>query len=218
MNPIINKLQDIITIWYSGGMRGNSIYRILAVHPEVYWNNDIQKTCSLDAENCVDSLTLPETVSTFNCTPGKSYNSVYAFAYSSYHCICFMHDTNFKYIVKQWLLSPKKQLLFSTKHSTNMPLTSLPDKPFIWLYGNRHRIEFPITYFPPTDHPFAYNLNIDKLYSEKYIEFEEEYYKLISHFNLSSKINRVRAFILLSLEREKYINNYLKPFYCHSNT
>ena len=32
-------LDNIIPVWYTHGMRGNAIYRILATHPEAYWYN-----------------------------------------------------------------------------------------------------------------------------------------------------------------------------------
>ena len=33
-------------IWYVQGMRGNAVYRILAAHPEVYWNYHLQQASS----------------------------------------------------------------------------------------------------------------------------------------------------------------------------
>ena len=59
-----------------------------------------------------------------------------------------------------------------------------------------------------SSNPMAYNLNIDNLFSTDYITFETEYYKLINRFNLTSCLNRVRAFILLVLERENYISKF----------
>jgi hypothetical protein len=33
-------LDNFIPVWYTHGMRGNAIYRILAAHPEVYWDKN----------------------------------------------------------------------------------------------------------------------------------------------------------------------------------
>ena len=117
------------------------------------------------------------------------------------------------------ILSYKNKILFSSSHP-NWPsgatcdkkkLLTLTDKPHIWLYGSLNRNYLSSNkssihkYYEPSPHPLAYNINIDNLYSQDYLTFETEYYKLIKHFNLTSCLNRVRAFILLNLERDKYI-------------
>ena len=66
----------------------------------------------------------------------------------------------------------------------------------------------PILQYAPSTNPLAYNLNINNLFSTDYITFETEYFKLIAHFNLTSCLNDIRAFILLVLERENYISKF----------
>jgi hypothetical protein len=48
------------------------------------------------------------------------------------------------------------------------------------------------------------------LYSKNYEEFECEYYKIINYFNLTTQINRVRAYILVTLERQNFFQKYHK--------
>ena len=60
----------------------------------------------------------------------------------------------------------------------------------------------------PSNNKSIYNLNINKLLSEDYDEFEEEYLKLTWSFNLDCKINSVRSFILLWREKQKRLGKY----------
>ena len=55
----------------------------------------------------------------------------------------------------------------------------------------------------PSNNKLVYNLNINKLLSEDYKEFEDEYLKLTWTFNLDCKVNSVRSFILLWREKQK---------------
>jgi hypothetical protein len=205
-----------ITIWYEGGMRGNSIYRILAAHPEVYWNPKFQLST---IETIAHPLDLPEQVTAFNIVSNSSSDAnllkvvgkdIYVFAYSTYHCCCMKDDINFYKIIEAWAPSNDGTILFCCQHRKHKNLNKLPNKSFIWVYGNKNRVKWNNEYYEPCVHPFAYNLNLDALYSTDYLTFETEYYKLIAHFNLTSRLNRVRAFILLSLEREQYIKKWLK--------
>ena len=217
--------QKPINIWYSRGMRGNSIYRILAAHPEVYWNFTFQQSSH---EMLQHPLDLPETVSGFNApnvpVVEKNFNDIdyLQFGYTTYHTIGYVGDVNTNKMIKEWIISKsyldKKLFLMChpvekyriDKKATYQPesLLTLDSNPHIWVYGTRDRLNMTKMYFQPSPHPLAYNLNIDALYSTDYATFETEYYKLIVHFNLTSCLNRVRAFILLSLERDKYISKF----------
>ena len=228
--------QKPINIWYSRGMRGNSIYRILAAHPEVYWNFTFQQSSH---EMLQHPLDLPETVAGFNpsidLAPHEerkySTNNIpylqndipyLQFGYTTYHTGGYVGDVNTNKIIKEWIISKsyldKKLFLMChpvekyriDKKATYQPesLLTLDSNPHIWVYGTRDRLNRTKMYFQPSPHPLAYNLNIDALYSTDYATFEAEYYKLIAHFNLTSCLNRVRAFILLSLERDKYISKF----------
>jgi hypothetical protein len=217
-NKIIN--EKAIIIWYAQFMRGNSIYRILAAHPEVYWNPYIQKVSEEFIEHPLD---LPEQVAAFNIVSISSSDvdllkvlekSLYAFAYSTYHTLAYI-DNNINTLIKEWIISKsfldKKLFLIKHpkyyKHSPD-DLLALDNTPHIYVYGTLNRLKEPIKYYPPSLNPQAYNLNLDALFSKDYITFETEYYKLINHFNLTSCLNRVRAFILLVLEREDYISKF----------
>jgi hypothetical protein len=234
MNIDYNKIikEKAIIIWYFVGMRGNSIYRILAAHPEVYWNSTLQLASQEILQHPLD---LPETVSGFNAPDeittdaekkGYFLNGInyLQFAYTTYHSTAGTigwESTN--EMIKAWITSksyldkklfvichPAKKYKILTKnaHLYYSSLLPLDNKPHIWVYGTTNRLKINKIYFKPSPNPLAYNLNLDALYSTDYSTFETEYYKLIAHFNLTSCLNRVRAFILLSLEREKYISKF----------
>jgi len=219
-------------------MRGNSIYRILAAHPEVYWNPAFQKSSHEIIQHPLD---LPETVSSFNASTDlvldeekeHSINNMpymqdcipyLQFAYTTYHTAGYIGGPITNKMIKAWIISkayldkklflmchpPKKYRSYRITTYQPESLLTLDDKPHIWLYGTTDRFNMGKIYFKPSPHPLAYNLNIDALYSTDYATFETEYYKLIAHFNLTSCLNRVRAFILLSLERDNYISKFYK--------
>jgi hypothetical protein len=207
-----------IIVWYLMGMRGNSIYRILAAHPEVYWNPTVQLSSH---EMLQHPLDLPETVSGFNAMHSDKNGFIKSvpylqFGYTTYHAVGFIGDSNTNKMLKAWITSnsylDKKLFLLchpaSFYETTAESLLTLDSKPHIWLYGTRDRLNMPKVYINSSPNPLAYNLNVDALYSTDYSTFETEYYKLIAHFNLTSCINRVRAFILLSLERDNYISKF----------
>lgn len=217
-NKIIK--EKAIIIWYWPAMRGNSIYRILSAHHETYWNPILQQSSH---EMLQHPLDLPETVSGFN-SPDASKNATglieninyLQFAYTTYHTTgrIDMDNVNTYKVIKAWIASKSylDKKLFVMSHPADMykdsSLLTLDDKPHIWLYGTIDRLGIDKHYIKPSPNPLAYNLNLDALYSTDYVTFETEYYKLIAHFNLTSCITRVRAFILLSLEREAYISKF----------
>jgi hypothetical protein len=231
MNIDYNKIikEKAIIIWYFGGMRGNSIYRILAAHPEVYWDSALHISSHEILQHPLD---LPETVSGFNAPDEittdaekkgfiKDINYL-QFAYTTCHTAGYIGDINTNEMIKAWITSKsyldKKLFVIyhpAKKYRANeenfyLPesLLTLDDKPHIWIYGTLDRLNMTKTYYNPSPNPLAYNLNLDALYSTDYSTFETEYYKLIAHFNLTSCLNRVRAFILLSIERDKYISKF----------
>ena len=60
----------------------------------------------------------------------------------------------------------------------------------------------------PSNNKLVYNLNINKLLSEDYDEFEDEYRRLTWTFYLNYKVNSVRSFILLWREKQKRLVKY----------
>ena len=222
-------LDNFITIWYIHGMRGNAIYRILAAHPEVYWD------ASNKVGNSLNPLHVPSNETSI---AGLAYGTdiaakigMWKMGYATYHSCSLFTNTCFKQVMYNWannrnkilfcLLNPlvyfeSKSGSFIIKNSTHKELglsvnqykLIAPSNPHIWAYGTRNRLNMPRGYLKPSSNPLAYNLNVDALFSTDYITFETEYYKLIAHFNLTSCLNDVRAFILLVLERDKYISKF----------
>ena len=207
----------IIILWFKAGMRGNAIYRILSAHPEVFWDAKSQKFSNELIEHPLD---LPNSVASFDIPALKSRwfgVAKFRWAYSTYHTHAIFLDIYNKelpLVVSEWIATKayKHKKLFLICHPSelhNLYKDSIYNtKPHIWLYGTMNRFNKPIKYYAPSTNLLAYNLNIDALFSTDYLTFETEYFKLIAHFNLTSCLNRVRAFILLALEREQYISKF----------
>lgn len=217
---------NFIPIWYSLGMRGNAIYRILSSHPEAYVHN----TNLLDIDSLVTNLTISEIDN--NILGSKT--SSWILSYATYHTTSIFYGNEFNKIMLRWLTDNKNKLLFSCVHPpmNNMQYgdkaylvnhnqanrgVKITDKqfklldkhkPHVWVHGTRDRFNMPIMRYYPSTNPLAYNLNVDALFSKDYITFETEYFKLINHFSFTSCLNAVRAFILLVLEREDYTSKF----------
>jgi len=208
-------LDKLMVLWYSPGMRGSAIYRILAAHPEVYWNPNFQQ---MTPEFIAHPLDLPELQTVFNIDAyahRRNKLNNWKFSYCCYHTLGYVRNPSVKLLINEWISSKAyiNKYMFIYNHGkhanpTDDNLLMLDSKPHIWLYGTRNRLNMPKEYYKPSPSPLAYNINVDALYSTDYSVFETEYYKLVAHFNLTSCINRVRSFILLSTERDNYISKF----------
>ena len=214
-----NKIFPVI---YGPGMRGQSFSRIMQAHKEVYYQPDnirtwLQFSDSFIEETKLDSLAVDEEVCEFKADRDFAYNR---FANSTFH-----NDSSKTHWIKNTSLASylkekqfETKLLFQILHddiyndrlSKNIIIDKLysSDKPYVNLYGHVDRSFFPKMYFPPHERSNAININIDSLYSVDYEQFEEEYFKILRIFNLYSRLNRVRSFILLNLDRQKYMSKY----------
>jgi hypothetical protein len=198
-------------------MRGNAIFRILAVHPEVYWdkkfhaNRDPAYPSPLDIPSNITSIV------------GLAANDIadkigmWKMGYATYHAASLVGEGQWMDVLHSWMSNStnNKLLLFGIINpcdrkvrNNNRALSIITNKPHIQVYGKLDRLGMEVIEYKPSTNPQAYNLNIDNLFSTDYITFETEYYKLINHFNLTSCLNKVRAFILLVLERENYISKF----------
>lgn len=209
----------VFPILFPPGMRGNSICNIFQAHPEVFYLPDTAsyKSSNYSAASKNDSLALEEELCRIS---GDGVNR------DLYNHASFHNYTNKAYAgdissVVPYVLNKHyiNKLLFHVTHPdqyVSLPyLTNILDtlynsnKVFIYLYGKVNRPFFAKVYHPPKDNINAFNINVDMLYSKSYEEFEYEYYKIINYFNLTTQINRVRAYILLTSERQKYIDRFI---------
>jgi hypothetical protein len=207
-------INSFIPIWSYHGMRGNSIFRILAAHPEVYWDKYAHAGSKL-----LHPLYVPSNITSIESLADNDIADkigMWKMAYATYHTISSIRSPAFPTIIRNWALdfSKHRSLLFCYVNPVgdfnfvkNHKLFSM-NKPHIQVYGKLDRLGMEVIEYKPSNNPQAYNLNIDNLFSTDYITFETEYYSLIAHFNLTSCLNDVRAFILLVLEREQYISKF----------
>ena len=202
-----NKVFPII---YPAGTRGHSVCRILQTHQE-YDNASLQVT-----EDQCEYLDFCD---------NQSYNR--KLTHASFHDInnkIVNSNTSIEKYIENKLY--KNSLLFhiapvgswNTDDNFNNIIEKLyySDKVYIYLYGTVDRPYFNKRTYLPIQRPNVYNININNLYSKDYYQFEQEYFSLIHYFGLESKLNAVRSFILLNLERQelmsKYDTGYRQPF------
>jgi hypothetical protein len=203
-------ISNFISIWCNHGMRGNAIYRILSAHPEVYWDKYIHAGSKSQhplhvASNITSIVGLPD-----NDIADKI--GIWKMGYATYHTASLVGGDQWMNVLHSWISNStnNKLLLFGIINPYDRKLLKLigTNKPHIQVYGKLDRLRMKVIEYKPSTNPLAYNLNINNLFSTDYITFETEYFKLIAHFNLTSCLNQVRAFILLVLEREDYISKF----------
>ena len=194
-----NKVFPII---YPAGTRGHSVCRILQIHQEPD-NASLQVT-----EDQCEYLDFCD---------NQSYNR--KLTHASFHDLSnkiIDSNTSIEKYIENKLY--KTHLLFhiapvgswntDSKFDKVIERLYYSDKVYIYLYGTVDRPYFNKRTYLPIQRPNVYNINIDKLYSKDYYEFEQEYFNLVHYFNLDSKLNAVRSFILLNLERQELMAKY----------
>ena len=217
-------ISNFISIWCNHGMRGNAIYRILSAHPEVYWPSDPKvygdKYAYEESSTLLHPLYIASNITSIVGLVDDDIADkigIWKMGYATYHTASLVGGDQWMEVLDNWVSNStnNKLLLFGIINprdrkvrNNNRARSIITNKPHIQVYGKLDRLGMKVIEYKPSSNPLAYNLNIDALYSTDYITFEAEYYKLINHFNLTSCLNRVRAFILLSLEREDYISKF----------
>ena len=211
-------MDNFLAIWCNHGMRGNAIYRILAAHPEVYWPSKLKvywDKYAHESGNLLHPLHVSSNITSIN---GLADNDIadkigaWKMGYATHHTASLVGSEQWSKVLYSWVSNStnNKLLLFGIINPYDRKLTKLvgTNKPHIQVYGKLDRLGMEVKEYAPSINPQAYNLNISNLFSTDYITFETEYFKLINRFNLTSCLNQVRAFILLSLERENYISKF----------
>jgi len=218
---ILHKLSPrIILIFYSHGFRGHAVTRILSCHPEAHWEPK-WSSGNLEHDN---PLSFPESVSGFNfyIPSDISLKKASTFVHTGAYLEIGQNDkTLTKNILSVYNLS---KLLKDTKSDKYIFLNTHPHQNAVGfekverpkkviLYSKSHLdpryslwTDKKLNSLSPQEN--ALNIDIDKLFSADYIEFEDEYLKAVTYFDFTPRINAVRAFILRYIERERYISNY----------
>jgi len=203
---------NFIPVVFDTGWRGHAFYRVFCAHSEVAWKQSLSGTLE---PNCLTSLDYPETTSGFigadTWTLKKAAIAVPGgLGVYNKNIDSTVWNDNLQIFTDEC----KKEIIIPIHtHPQEIDIESTDTKTIIWGYGHPdadliRRLEFfniPIYSIKPYELNHVYNVNIPYLFSSDYSLFETEYVSLINYFDFKPQLNRVRAFILRYLEREKHI-------------
>lgn len=196
MTPYLNKLINtygnrINFIYYKGEFGGNVLHRIVCSDDKYYWSEP------------TPPLAYPD------LTEGYSYQTNHFLSFKEQHLAC-VHGPD-----------PAYEIGFSKKDMTNhlyalssglrlcIKSHNIKDNQIIKqckgvkLYGSSMRRFYQEDYVEPSLESNILNINASKLLSKNYDDFLAEYIKLVQYFDLTPRVNSVRAFILLWLEKQE---------------
>ena len=231
MSTFSKLLKNCIFVAYPSGGSGNAFSRILYIHEEFFYWNILFNPWYIYDTNCKKSLDWIETQEHTDIFKDKK---VYTPTHLDFRSIYnkgreeatekkfknYIYNHANKQLITDFIKSRKKVIL-----PTHVPINSLaknfPANTSINLYSNKeesiknHRGWKPLPqsltekyYWEPHNHPNILNISKEKLFSKNFNEFEKEYKKIISYFNLEKTYtNKIRAFILRYIERCEYYKN-----------
>ena len=231
MSTFPKLLKNCIFVSYPSGGSGNAFSRILYIHEEFFYWNILFNPWYIYDTNCKKSLDWIETQEHTDIFKDKK---VYTPTHLDFRSIYnkgreeatekkfknYIYNHANKQLIIDFIKSRKKVIL-----PTHVPINSLaknfPANTSINLYSNKeesiknHRGWEPLPqsltekyYWKSYNHPNILNISKEKLFSKNFNEFEKEYKKIISYFNLEKTYtNKIRAFILRYIERCEYYKN-----------
>jgi len=194
---VLKNPDNFIIIFFHGGMAGSSLLRILSAHEEFY--HSFKNLNQLEYD---DPIRYPDSVEGFytDLTHELSFKEQHlACAHIHFHTPWESDENLLKYfdLVKQ-----NKKIALKT-HDFSLYEKYKKSK-CIFVTGdnlsNRRIINSGNPPFLPEE---VIKVRIDKLMSLDYDTFLQEYLNLVFEFNLTPRINSVRAFTLMWLERQE---------------
>ena len=215
---ILQKLPSrIVLIFYMHGFRGHAVSRILSCHPEAHW----EPAWSSMYDNRDDPLSFPENCSgfDFDTTEFLSFKKASTLVHTGAYLEIDVNDVDIRSSFSKVynllnLIKDKKsnKYIFLNTHPHHKALgfetIERPKKVILYSESQadpRYNLWTDRQLKNLTPQENALNINIDALFSSDYTLFETEYLKAVQYFDLTPRINAVRAFILRYLERERYV-------------
>ena len=199
--------KNFIFISFPFGYGGNTLNRVISASPEIYWHGD--------------STSYPDDIGGFPVIYDDPANPHFA-TFTEQHLCCTHTETDFMYpdgkrtriidllnIVKVAKFTDKKLCINShssfdlAKKHTKIPMVRLCGKAPTF----RHFTKSISTDSNPVDSPNVINIDVNEIFSKDYDTFEASYLYLCNNLDITPQINRVRAFILLWLERQERYKN-----------
>ena len=229
-NTLLKDLDErCILILAPSGFRGHAVLRILASHPEVWWDSSIMNA---DGIPNYTSLNYPESNVWLDPSLERQLEVNFVTAHTTMYIGKDREDISLQYITDYY----KMGNTLTTYLKLNIDLESSIDRAYIRLYASNLKQHFKQRWFwhkkdilfnirksdmnlpkqynkdaikimkNPGNNPLAFNIDISKLFSTNDDIFELEYMSIVNHFNFTSNINDVRSFMLRYLEREQSVS------------
>ena len=213
-NLIIKNPDKFIIIFFNPGMAGSSLLRILIGHKELYHSFK-----NLGQSDYDDPLRYPDTWEGFACL----FPHILSMKEQHIACAHVIFHTPFPYGKGERETSIEedfREYFYLIKQGETIVLKTHD----FYLYEKFKKskcifvredtaldrnINQPNTGNPPFLPKEALVVTIDKLMSKDYDTFLSEYLKLVLELNLTPRVNSVRAFILMWLERQERMKRSL---------
>lgn len=188
---------NVIFINYAPGFGGNAIRRIISASPEIYFQKD-------------NPVRYPDNIEGFVAHEWEEGFEKY---FKKQH-LTACHDDYLVYppkkiksnieLLTKFYKDVKQKRVCLTTHKKD--IHKVFNCKTIRTVGKFERAEFIFNfneYIEPVYANNVFNLEVNKLFSKNYDEFENEYFHLCSFLNIFPQINSVRSFILLWLEKQE---------------
>ena len=206
LDKLINKYPDnFIIIFFQFGSGGSSLYRILTSHRELY--HSFKNANQVDYD---DPIRYPDSIEGFCIQPDHklSFKEQHiACAHVDLHVLHNPYNSFLEYI--RIIKEGKTVVLRSHNFSLYEKFKNCR---CIFIVENEPLDRFTISnklgnpeYIPEE----VYIVNISNLMSKNYDTFLEEYLKIVFELDLTPRINSVRSFILMWLERQERLKRSL---------
>ena len=202
---ILNKFLDtysdtFVFVDFAYGYGGNTLSRIIAASPEFYWDGD----SVLYPDKGYSIIEDPEPYPHFASPIEQELCCTHTPDDFMYH-----KNSNKPSRVKDLFLLHKKYLKsekFCIRSHNGDTHEIFPNNTIVSIYGKEPDFRFFKStgrYKKYIDRPNVINIDVNEIFSKDYDTFESSYLYLCNNLDITPQINRVRAFILLWLERQE---------------
>jgi len=198
LNKFISTYNNFILVDFAYGYGGNTLSRIISVSPEFYWDGDPTEYPDKGYSIIIDPEPNPHFANPIEqqlcCTHTPD-----DFMYPDPRC------DRIKDFVRNYSknIYPKKFCVRSHNTDTH---ELFPNNTVVRIFGKEPTFRFfesTDRYIPPIYVDNVINIDVNEIFSKDYDIFIVSYLYLCSKLEITPQINRVRAFILLWLERQE---------------
>ena len=186
-----NYAKNIDFVYYKGEFGGNVIHRIICNDDKYYWSD------------LTSPLSFPD------LTEGYAYQTNHFLSFKEQHLACVhgpdpAYEIGFsKYDMTNHLYALSSGLRLCIKSHNIKDDQIIKQCKGVKMYGQSLQRFYEKDSVEPSSIPNILNIDASKLLSKNYDDFLAEYIKLVQYFDLTPRVNSVRAFILLWLEKQE---------------